>query len=559
MTHLTDRELSARLDDALTPRERERVDTHLSSCAACRDALAALASQDRELAAQRAHDPGEAYFESFAARVENRLRASGLAGAQARPDRGGAWGWLHSPRALALVGVAAALVAGAGVVMMTGREVEMENLHRSGWSGQAPRGAERADKKAEIAPAPPVDRSAPAAKDELERDKETNAPRAATGAPPAAAGAPPTARVQEVKRDQFGEEVLVPGEKRLVNPAPAPAAAPAPPEGTPVVVQKQRRAEPMAGAPQTAAGAQPSESPKSAGAAAPSAAAAKPLEIQKNAEGVVSDRLAAREGGGAVRRCGAVRDPAGRAIAGAQVIVAETGTSVTSAADGSFCIDVPPAGRTLLAMAVGFESRITSLAANERESVALTLNAVPVVGSGLAIRSGATEDVAKLGTREQAGSTMAAHERDTSQQAVSGGTNVLGYASGAAAPHAQAKALVDPFAAAPDSVRTAVAMARILDGEAAQANSAGRYETAALAWEHAQRMAATGPLANEAAYRVAEGRRRAWQLDPTRERAAAALGAAAAFLQHAPAGARRDEATRWLDSLEAGAAGATQH
>jgi len=154
---------------------------------------------------------------------------------------------------------------------------------------------------------------------------------------------------------------------------------------------------------------------------------------------------------------------------------------------------------------------------------------------------------------------MAARERDTSQQAVSGGTNVLGYASGAAAPHAQAKALVDPFAAAPDSVRTAVAMARILDGEAAQANSAGRYETAALAWEHAQRMAATGPLANEAAYRVAEGRRRAWQLDPTRERAAAALGAAAAFLQHAPAGARRDEATRWLDSLEAGAAGATAH
>jgi len=117
MTHLTDRELSARLDDALTPRERERVDTHLSSCAACRDALAALASQDRELAAQRAHDPGEAYFESFAARVENRLRASGLAGAQARPDRGGAWGWLHSPRALAHVGVAAALVVGAGVVL----------------------------------------------------------------------------------------------------------------------------------------------------------------------------------------------------------------------------------------------------------------------------------------------------------------------------------------------------------------------------------------------------------------------------------------------------------
>ncbi|HTM57208.1 MAG TPA: zf-HC2 domain-containing protein, partial [Candidatus Udaeobacter sp.] len=105
MKHLTEHELSAHLDQALDPSERRRVDAHLETCAGCRASLAELAAQDRGVASALAHDPGDAYFESFAARVEDRIRAQGLAGAQAHPERfEGPWRWLKSPRALAWAG-----------------------------------------------------------------------------------------------------------------------------------------------------------------------------------------------------------------------------------------------------------------------------------------------------------------------------------------------------------------------------------------------------------------------------------------------------------------------
>jgi RNA polymerase sigma-70 factor (ECF subfamily) len=110
MSHLTPEELSARFDDALTPARAAETDRHLASCEICRAALAELAAQDDALGRVLSHDPGEAYFGSFAARVEDRIRAAGMRGAQAKWE-GGLRSWLRSPRRLAMAGVVAAVPA----------------------------------------------------------------------------------------------------------------------------------------------------------------------------------------------------------------------------------------------------------------------------------------------------------------------------------------------------------------------------------------------------------------------------------------------------------------
>src|SRR5262245_39734704 len=119
MDHLSPNELSAALDGALEGAARARVEGHLAECETCRDALAALAALDRSLRPVLEHDPGDAYFETFPARVEDRIRAAGLRGAQSRLGGEGWLGWLSSPRSLAWVGAVAAVVGGAGIVMLT--------------------------------------------------------------------------------------------------------------------------------------------------------------------------------------------------------------------------------------------------------------------------------------------------------------------------------------------------------------------------------------------------------------------------------------------------------
>ena len=118
MKHLTSTELGAFMDGALDERVRARAEAHLAECATCREALAELETQDRGLAAALTHDPGEAYFESFASRVQDRLDAAERARGAAAPSRGGLFGWLGSPRGMAWAGAAAALLVGAGVVFL---------------------------------------------------------------------------------------------------------------------------------------------------------------------------------------------------------------------------------------------------------------------------------------------------------------------------------------------------------------------------------------------------------------------------------------------------------
>ena len=295
--HLTPDQLSALLDGALDARPREEAERHLAGCAACRDALADLAAQDQMLQRALEHDPGEEYFESFAARVEDRVRAGGLRGAQQRVAGGrGLAEWFRSPRKLAWVAGLAALIAGAGVVLMTSREVRVPDLRDPEIAGRVESSApapppsavstppaskaarSRADESPAATPATEqksqaVMKSAPATA--MDRVEGGGAPAPSSGAEARPLAAP--SRVREVKRNALGEDVPVQRENEVRLPQPAaPAPAPLGFDGG-SRVRKPQFAEPMRAlardsglaAKEEAAGAPPS---------APQAAMQKPAQ-----------------------------------------------------------------------------------------------------------------------------------------------------------------------------------------------------------------------------------------------------------------------------------------
>ncbi len=192
MNHLSEEQLSALADDGPALRAgapergaRAAAERHLESCPACREALAGLLAQDRDLRGALEHDPGEAYFEDFAARVGGRIRAAGLRGAQARvPEARGLAEWFRSPRKLAVVGAVATVVVGAGIVMLSTREVTMPALRHPA--------AEQPTRSV----APPAAVPAPAATDEARPTEAVTAPppAAADGERSMKAAAPPVRR-----------------------------------------------------------------------------------------------------------------------------------------------------------------------------------------------------------------------------------------------------------------------------------------------------------------------------------------------------------------------------
>ena len=108
MNHLTDEQLAAHLDaqrdaesDATLSAAPEAT-SHLNFCESCRARLAELSSLDESLARALAHDPGEAYFATFADRVAERIAETAAAPASAPAKRGGLFAWWNSPRGLAL-------------------------------------------------------------------------------------------------------------------------------------------------------------------------------------------------------------------------------------------------------------------------------------------------------------------------------------------------------------------------------------------------------------------------------------------------------------------------
>ncbi len=554
MSHLTPEQLSAHLDGVGTAAERADAERHLGACAECRDALAALAALDASLGRALAHDPGDAYFERFADRVEQRLRAEGLHGAQqrGRDPRERWWvDWLRSPRRLAWLGAMAAVIGGAAIVLVTSREDRMSALDagrvaresRVDGSAPAPEAGDRqrvagADERA-AQPGGATGSSeagggSPAASGAVPmtqatgndaamrpsdtaptpgpREKAEAASPAAPSAAPLAANAPgaepkgatgaPPARLMEVRKDASGDYVPVNPPAGTARLAPPPAAAPEPKPGEPMRVRKQNFAQPLGSG---AAVSPPTEAGADAGA--PSAMSAE------------SGTAAAGES----ELCGSVADVSHRPLSGASITLVGLGRVTFSGPDGRFCMSAPEGDHELLVSAVGFgDRRVQVRVAGERAEVQVALDAVSVLGDRAKIASGA---------------------------------RVPGIASGLVAPpRAGALALegatADPFAALPDSVRLAARDAQRLTVAATTQNTASAYELAAGRWEAVlASVPPTGPAAVSARYHIAEARYGAWRATPTTARATGAARALDAYLASAPSGAQRDLAMRWRAAL----------
>jgi hypothetical protein len=562
--HLTSQELSAHLDRALTGRAGEEAERHLGTCADCRESLAALAAQDAALRPALTHEPGEAYFESFAERVGERIRAAGPTEARTR-GQGFEFGRVfRSPRALTWVGAAAVVVVGAGLALMSGREVRPPDLRDRDLAERSQQVAPDAARPLETVPpagtmtggaAPPLATAgrerddaaklkdtAPGSQEEMvsggapvgdEQHVEvgrTNRPRwpenAKTRAPQdrlTLASPPPVTRqaspgrAVEMQRNAAGEDV----------PVPRPAASPSAPsagaadmaqrtEGT-EQSRKKLAAEPLkrgstwGTVKSLYSGVTKSESGSSRDSFARppetnSLEVTAPRRVDVPSYSSKQTILATGE----ARLCGEVRDAAGRPVVGAQVSVADVGRTTTTDARGAFCVSAPVGKHPLSVMAVGFtESRQTVGVGTDKAAVRVTLEAVSVMGD----------------TRARAS------EPQSGMQFMN-----------PAEPR-------DAYAALPDTLRAMVRAAQQLETRATSRRSAGLFDAAAAGWERTLRRLAGGPLELETRWHLAETRYRAWEAGRNDRRAAAAVEALTAYALRAQVGAERDRAIRWLDQV----------
>lgn len=261
MNHLTDEQLSAHLDGALPPRDAEAATTHLAGCADCRARLADASALDASLSRALDHDPGEAYFASFADRVGERIAAEArAAAAPARaaatpaPKRG--WfAWWNSPRGLALAGGALALCAVAAVALVWSRQHGVDEFARSESALRQPEAARpQASAPAPTAQArvatPPVSDDARAgaasgslasrvlerdAKDVMPSEKQKRAAAAKREESPAPGRLDALKEAERTATSGRAQEVrpLPNGEFETVPPRPGPGNMPAPPAAAP--------------------------------------------------------------------------------------------------------------------------------------------------------------------------------------------------------------------------------------------------------------------------------------------------------------------------------------
>lgn len=529
MKHLTDPELSAYLDGANEGADAERVKRHLAACQPCREALAELAAQDQALRPVLSHDPGEEYFAGFARRVDDRIRAAGLAGAPARGDGFDLGRFFRSPRALAWVGAVAVVVVGGGLALMTSREGTPPVLRdhtvdrligRSAPAPAAPAAppSSTTPSASSEAAGPPVEQEAtPGSEAQRLRMLERKQGEMATAkgelkAParsPADEQAAAPARAMEVRRTESGEEVPV---QRKDTPAIVPAPTAAGNVTGEARARKKTMAEPMqkqavpvpAGATPDAARPHPETAPGLSFAAPPSGAASPSAPLTQSSVA------------GEVRVCGDVRDPQGRPIAGAQVVASDLGRTAMADAQGRFCLSLPPGEHPVSVMAVGYAAIRHTLRAGEGEA-RLTLAAVPVLeGDGVA-----------------APKSLAIKHSATVNRV----TEVPSAAS------------QDLDAALPDSLRVAVREAERLEADAIAHPSAARFDAAAAAWDRSLTGLTGGPLEIESRRRLSTARYRAWELVPTADRARAAVETLQAYVARAPAGPERARAAAWLERL----------
>lgn len=509
MNHLTDEQLSAYMDGAFRGRDAEEAGRHLAGCQPCREALAELAEQDAALKPALKHDPGEAYFESFASRVEDRIRS-------AAPSRAPAAGfdlgrWFRSPRALAWAGGAAVVVVGGGIALMTTREVTPPDLRaRDGMTQMAPAAPGEAKTEPGAVVPPPAATATPSMDD------------AAPGAPSSGDLTESPGAAQEGMPIVTSEREAL-AKSRADAPAPSPVAA----TGADEVarVRKKLAAQPMDAAKRAATG----QALGATGAREESAAREYSFAQPPPARSPSAPRTQeAPDLEGEARLCGDVRDAAGRPVAGAQVTLTDLGRAATTDAAGRFCLRAPHGEHALSVMAVGYrESRQVVRVAGAEAIARVTLAPVAVLDP----RGGSVAGRAPAGPPKTALPTV-----PTGPPA----TQVPGDAMD------QAK---DAYAPLPDTVRGMVREARRLEAEAAARGSAAHFDFAAAAWGRVLARVMGGPLEIETRRHVAETRYRAWEAGPGSRRARTAIEALTAYVTRAPAGAERDQAIRWLDRV----------
>jgi hypothetical protein len=345
------------------------------------------------------------------------------------------------------------------------------------------------------------------------------------------------ARVVEMKPGPNGESVPV-ERRQAMAPAPAPQAAADLQSGAPVKVRKSATAQPLA------AGAPAQEK---ATASAKSTTRAKQESANRTASGASHANAVSPSGlrlsnapATTSQRCGAVRDAGGHPVAGAQLMLVETGSSALSRADGSFCLDLNAAAHTLVVMAVGFEAQRVMLNPADQGPLTLTLRSVSVVGNapgggsatGLELTPGSSRWVQKPGATPSASLDGAKH---------------------VPTPVGSTEA----FATLSDSVRVLALKALQFENDAARSQSAEKYKLAGEEWQKVLKRTVDTPAEEETRFRVAAAYYRAWQLDPTHPRSMIALEAISSFVLRAPAGPERDQATMWLGHLRWGDTKAT--
>ena len=558
--HLKPQELSAHQDGMLSGIQRARAEAHLATCAQCRSVLERSAGLDHTLGEQLTQDPGENYFRDFASRVEARIRPAGAPKlASKAPPGDGFWTWLNTPVGMSWAGAVAVIVVGAGVALITVRTITPISPHGA---RSAERVAARVD---QILPAPPAATPPSESSGALGPAESTAAAPQASAEPQAtspaagneAAGGPVAedrsadqrtesapAHVVEMKPGPNGESVPV-ERRQALAPAPAPSAAADLQTGAPVRVRKLAAAQPLAaGTPmqeKSNTSAKSATPPKQKSAHHATAGASKdalPGANSRSATGRVSaiSPPSMRLGNAPAasnQRCGAVRDAGGRAVAGAQLMLVETGSSAQSRADGSFCLDVSTAARTLVVMAVGFEAQRVTLDASDQGPLTLTLRAVSVVGGtpsgsagmGLEYSPGVSRWVQRPGAAPSSASQDAAKRAPTPV----GST--------------------ETFASLSDSVRVLAVKALQFENDAARSQSAEQYKLTGEEWQKVLKRTVDTPAESETRFRIAAAYYRAWQLDPSHARSVIALEAISSFVLRASAGPERDQATMWLGHL----------
>ncbi len=457
---------------------------------------------DALLAKELEHDPGEAYFATFAERVSARIAAEtpAVAPVQAPTQRKGLAGWfaaLLTPRGLTYAGGTLALLVVAGIAY--------QNSQRDAVTPQA------------MLPSEPVVRSEPTPS--VEQSKEASAPAAqaapsevATVSPPSARQSP-RARMVEVRPGPNGEDVPVHPRAAM----PRPTLTPIPGESEQTRAKRELLAQPMREQRSADAKAQADQPVAPSAVPAPAAATDRRGGMQpaQDEDGVASKELAVTNRLDSMGQlCGTVRDALGRPVASARVTLTADGSGATTDPHGAFCVPQPGQAATLSVLAVGFRERRLTVGPSSTQALVVTLEAVDPLG------------------------------KSRSALGVVRKTNTSPLSDALAG-----KVRADVYARESAPARASVAFAREAQALAERSPSSEAWTVAGERWSLVAGLVRGESAVPDARYQAAHARYASWELAPDARRRRQAREAVDAFLAIATQGPLRDLALGWKARL----------